>query len=66
MKTQQQPLAVIHGWDRRYWQLYREQVRRGRDAVEAKRVAHLKLGKEIQTLSDVDRANIMRAIRMSE
>jgi hypothetical protein len=51
---------------RRFWRLFLEQQHRGKNYVEARRIAHMKQAPELRRLSDKDRESVLNAIELSE
>lgn len=59
-------LYEIANKERRYWQFYREQMHRGKDTLECRRIAHAKLAPELAGLSEKNKQRILTAIELSE
>tara|TARA_R110001592_G_scaffold363248_4_gene682156 strand:- start:6664 stop:6924 length:261 start_codon:yes stop_codon:yes gene_type:complete len=53
-------------FQRRFWRLFSQQQHRGKNYLEARRIAHAKLAPELRGLSEENRQRVLTSIELSE
>lgn len=59
-------LWQIENYCRRFWKLHTEQMHRGKDKIESRRIAHAKLAPDLRLLNERDKQAVLTSIELSE